>query len=203
MPITQKSHLIWGILFKDSNTGVIHIKVITQHCGIQVPSQDTPPDPNNQGQTFQDLNIGQFISKSYHSMVGIQVFFQASLPKRPTKKGNTLQGSIIMGKTVTRLDQKKPLQKTVHRGNIFPRVDYLRMNLSKANTMVSRLKHIVNTSFFKTHIEENLFKYPNRRGQLWDIAGTIPLNTFKMHIQALPYINSHQVCNEYREVMLA
>ena len=51
-PITPKSHPIWGILFKDSNTGAIHIKVLSEHCGIQVPYQDTPQDPNNQGHTF-------------------------------------------------------------------------------------------------------------------------------------------------------
>lgn len=51
-PITPKSHLIRGILFKDSNNVAIYTKVISQHCEIQVPSQDIPPDPNNQEHVF-------------------------------------------------------------------------------------------------------------------------------------------------------
>jgi hypothetical protein len=90
-----------------------------------------------------------------------------------------------MGQTAARLNQKKLLLKMVHLGHIILRVDYLSMNLSKANTTASHLEHIVKTRFFKIHIKEKYFKYPNRQGQLWDTAGTIPLNTFKMHVQDL------------------
>lgn len=80
--ITPKSHLIWGIFFKDSNTGAIHTKVTSQHCRIQVPSHNTPLDPNNQRHTFQDSYTGEVHIKVILHHDRIQVPFQ-EIPSKP------------------------------------------------------------------------------------------------------------------------
>ncbi|KAI5407818.1 Glyceraldehyde-3-phosphate dehydrogenase [Lathyrus oleraceus] len=114
----SKMSSIWGIIFKESNIGAIHIKVISQHCGIQVPSQDTPPDPNNQGQTFQDLNIRQFTSKLYDSMIGIQVFFSPKI-----KIG--INGFGRIGRLVARVALKRDDVELVAVNDPFITTDYM------------------------------------------------------------------------------
>lgn len=54
---------------------------------IYVSSEDTPLDPNNQGQTFQDLNIGTIHIKVVIKHDGTQVPFQENPSKKTYKQG--------------------------------------------------------------------------------------------------------------------
>lgn len=54
---------------------------------IQVPSHDTPLNPNNQGRTFQDLNIGAVHIKVVPKHGGIQVPFHANPSMKTYKQG--------------------------------------------------------------------------------------------------------------------
>lgn len=104
---------IRGILFKESNIGVIHIKVISQHCGIQVPSQGNPLEPNNQGHTFQDSLIEEVHIKVILQHDGIQVPFQEIPSKALSIWDRLLQGLI----------KRDCLNRTVYQAQIIPRVD--------------------------------------------------------------------------------